>query len=60
MAKYTVRNKEGHLLGRTDSPEVLVEEICEVCEKQGIIYHVHPESEEHKGSPSFRPMKFSR
>ena len=57
--RYAVRlkGKPGSLLGVIDDPDVEVMEICAECERRGSIWHVHPDTEEHKGSAAFRPWK---
>lgn len=59
--RFTVRYKSipGSLIAVVDDPELEVQEICPVCEKQGIIYAVHPETGEHKGSSNFKPFEWS-
>ena len=47
------------LINIVDDDDIVCDEICPICEKQGIISRLHPESEEHKGSPSFKPWTFT-
>jgi hypothetical protein len=56
---YTVRDKDGTVVCILDDPFVLVEEICMVCKKQGIIWRVHDLSEPHRGSPFFKPWEIT-
>ena len=61
MALYAVRIKgvAGSLVGVTHSPDVETSEICEECYKRGIIWHVHDDTEEHKGAESFK-LRYSQ
>lgn len=56
---YTIRPADSlsSLIQITEHAAVVVEEICVTCHKQGIISRTHPDSEEHMGSPSFKPFK---
>lgn len=58
IRRFTVRWKDtpGSLIAVTSRDgEVEIQEICATCEKRGIIWHVHDESEPHKGSSHFKP-----
>jgi hypothetical protein len=55
---YTVRPKDtpGGLVGITECPDVEVEEICRECYERGVIWHVHGENEEHRGTEGHRNL----
>ena len=62
MGLYTVRIKgrPGSLVGilsLDSAPEMEVSEICEECNRRGIIWHVHSDTEPHHGSEHFRAWK---
>jgi hypothetical protein len=62
--RFTVRNKSIPwsliaIVTSNDPPELEVDEICVECEHRGAIWHVHPENEEHKGSPNFKPFQYT-
>jgi hypothetical protein len=59
MKRFTIRykNNPSGLIKIVDSDELLIEEICPICEKQGVINKIHPESLEHVGSPNFKSYR---
>lgn len=52
--RFTIRLKEtGEVVARTDSGDITVEEICPICERQGVIYRLHDQFEPHKGNANY-------
>jgi hypothetical protein len=58
---YAVRPKDtpGGFIGLTECAEVEVSEICRECWNRGVIWHVHGDIEEHRGSESFKKNRIT-
>ena len=53
---YAIRpaNNLCRIVGVTDDPNVVAEEICPECYERGVIFGPHEASEPHRGSVHFR------
>ena len=62
MREFAIRikNRSGSLISIVEDieiPELIVEEVCAVCHRQGVIHALHLKTEDHAGTPYFRLSK---